>query len=262
MASATGVIVQSVSRALDILGCFKGQNAELGISEISERMELSKSTVYGLVNTLLTKGYLEQNEQTKRYRLGIKLFELGTLMYSRMDLRNEAKVFCEELGSKYNTTVHLAAHYGDEIVYIDKVDAPEAIIVYSQTGKSAPLHCTGVGKAILAFLSDDDLKHILAKGNLKKYTEHTITNVEELHRELQRIRSRGYALDNEEIETGLRCIAAPIFNYMNQPVAAISVSAPTVRLPLEQIEVIAKDVQYYALQISQRLGYVLKAANS
>lgn len=259
MTSAAGVIVQSVNRALDILGCFKGQSIELGISEISERMELSKSTVYGLVNTLLTNGYLEQNEQTKRYRLGIKLFELGTLVYNRMDLRNEAKVFCEELGSKYNTTVHLAAHYGDEIVYIDKVDAPEAVIVYSQTGKCAPMHCTGVGKAILAFLSDDEVKHAFAKGNLKKYTEHTITDPDELYRELRRIHSCGYAVDNEEIETGLRCIAAPIFNYMNQPVAAISVSASTVRLPLEQIEAIAKDVQYYALQISQRLGYIIKS---
>jgi len=259
MTSAAGVIVQSVDRALDILGCFKGQSIELGISEISERMQLSKSTVYGLVNTLLTKGYLEQNEQTKRYRLGIKLFELGTLVYNRMDLRNEAKVFCEELGSKYNTTVHLAAHYGDEIVYIDKVDAPEAVIVYSQTGKCAPMHCTGVGKAILAFLSDDELKHVFAKGDFKKYTEHTITDREELYCELRRIHSCGYAVDNEEIETGLRCIAAPIFNYMNQPVAAISVSAPTVRLPLEQIETIAKDVQYHALQISQRLGYRIKS---
>ncbi|MCB8818278.1 IclR family transcriptional regulator [Desulfosporosinus shakirovi] len=255
MASASGVIVQSVNRALDILGCFKGQAIELGISEIPEKMELSKSTVYGLVNTRLTKGYLEQNPQTKRYRLGIKLFELGTLVYNRMDLRNEAKVFCEELGGKYNTTVHLAAHYGDEIVYIDKVDAPEAVIVYSQTGKCATMHCTGVGKVILAFLSEDELKQVFAKEDFKKYTEHTITDQEELYRELRRIHSRGYAVDNEEIETGLRCIAAPIFNYMNQPVAAISVSAPTVRLPLEQIEAIARDVQYYALQISQRLGY-------
>jgi DNA-binding IclR family transcriptional regulator len=218
-------------------------------------MELSKSTIYGLVNTLVAKGYLEQNVQTKRYRLGIKLFEFGTLVLKRMDLRNEAKPFCEELVSKHNATVHLAAHYGDEIVYIDKVDAPGAMIVYSQTGKRAPMHCTGVGKAILAFLSDDEMIRFLAKGDLQKYTEHTITDPEELYRELRRVRTCGYAVDNEEIETGLRCVAAPIFNHLNQPVAAISVSAPTVRLPLEQIEAIADDVQYHALQISQRLGY-------
>lgn len=255
MTGEAGVIVQSVVRALDILECFDGQLVELRISEISDQMQLSKSTVYGLVNTLVTKGYLEQNVQTKRYRLGIKLFELGSLVYKRMDLRNEAKPFCEELVSKHNATVHLAAHYGDEIVYIDKVDAPGAMIVYSQTGKRAPMHCTGVGKAILAFLGDDELKHFLAKGNLEKYTEHTITCSEELSREMLHVRSCGYAIDNEEIETGLRCVAAPIFNHLNQPVAAISVSAPTARLPMENIEAVAKDVQSCARQISQRLGY-------
>nr|WP_319488873.1 IclR family transcriptional regulator [uncultured Caproiciproducens sp.] len=255
MTSATGVIVQSVVRALDILECFDGQLVELGISEISEQMKLSKSTVYGLVNTLVAKGFLEQNLQTKRYRLGIKLFELGSLVYKRMDLRNEAKPFCEELVCKHNATVHLAAHYGDEIVYIDKVDAPGAMIVYSQTGKRAPMHCTGVGKAILAFLGDDELKRFFEKGNLEKYTEHTITCLDELNQEMLHVRSCGYAIDNEEIETGLRCVAAPIFNHLNQPVAAISVSAPTARLPMDKIESVAKDVQFCARQISQRLGY-------
>ncbi|MGX8711460.1 IclR family transcriptional regulator [Clostridium sp. KNHs216] len=255
MTGETGVFVQSVVRALDILECFEGQLVELGISEISDQMKLSKSTVYGLVNTLVSKGYLEQNVQTKRYRLGIKLFELGSLVYKRMDLRNEAKPFCEELVSKHNATVHLAAHYGDEIVYIDKVDAPGAMIVYSQTGKRAPMHCTGVGKAILAFLGDEALRHLFVKGNLEQYTEHTLTCLEDLSQEMNHVRACGYAIDNEEIETGLRCVAAPIFNHLNQPVAAISVSAPTARLPMENIASIAKDVQGCALQISQRLGY-------
>ncbi len=216
MTGETGVFVQSVVRALDILECFEGQLVELGISEISDQMKLSKSTVYGLVNTLVSKGYLEQNVQTKRYRLGIKLFELGSLVYKRMDLRNEAKPFCEELVSKHNATVHLAAHYGDEIVYIDKVDAPGAMIVYSQTGKRAPMHCTGVGKAILAFLGDEALRHLFVKGNLEQYTEHTLTCLEDLSQEMNHVRACGYAIDNEEIETGLRCVAEIFLrNIMN-----------------------------------------------
>lgn len=258
MVKESGVTVQSVSRALDILGCFTGQTVELGISDLSERMELSKSTIYGLVNTLVQKGFLEQDEQTKKYRLGLMLFQLGTLVHKRMDLRNEAKVFCEELVSKYNTTVHLAARYGNEVVYIDKVDAPGAMIVFSQTGKRAPMHCTGVGKAILAFLSDAELNNFFAKADLENYTEHTITDPERLYSELSHIRECGYAVDNEEIETGLRCVAAPIFNHQNQPIAAISISAPTARLPLDQIEGIAKDIQNHALKISQRLGYIKK----
>ena len=105
MANAEGVMVQSIVRATDILECFSEQVAELGISDISKQMQLSKSTIYGLVNTLVAAGYLEQNPQTKRYRLGIKLFELGNLVLRRMDLRNEARPFCEELVHKHNATV-------------------------------------------------------------------------------------------------------------------------------------------------------------
>jgi len=254
VSNADSVIVQSVARAIDILECFTGQLVELSITEISEQMKLSKSTVYGLVNTLAAKGFLEQSTSTKRYRLGIKLFELGHLVQTRMDLRNEAKPYCEKLVQKYNATVHLAARYGNELVYIDKIDDPGAVIVYSHTGKRAPMHCTGVGKAILGFLNEDDLRHFLT-GNLQKYTKNTIIDPELLAQEVLRIRSCGFAIDNEEIETGLRCIAAPIFNHKNQPVAAISVSNSIARLPLELTENIAEDVQNYAHQISIRLGY-------
>ncbi|HCX63970.1 MAG TPA: IclR family transcriptional regulator, partial [Eubacteriaceae bacterium] len=152
MANPQGVIIQSVSRALDILQCFEGNNKELGISEIANSLMLSKSTIYGLVNTLLSGGDLEQNKENKKYRLGIRLFELGSLVQRRMDLRNEARLYCLELAENYSYTIHLATHYNGEIVYIDKVDMPGAVIVYSQVGKRAPMHCTGVGKAMLAYL--------------------------------------------------------------------------------------------------------------
>lgn len=255
MANAEGVMVQSVVRATEILECFNENLVELGISEIAKQMQLGKSTVYGLVNTLVAKGYLEQNPQTKRYRLGIKLFELGSLVHKRMDLRNEARRFCEELVKTHNVTVHLAAYYVDELVYIDKIDAPGTVIIYSRTGKRAPLHCTGVGKAVLAFLDDDVQRLFFAKNILKRYTDNTIINSEELLKELYRIRQRGYAIDNEEIETGLRCVAAPIFDFMKKPVGALSVSGPIARLPLEHIETVAKDVKDCAKQISQKLGY-------
>mgnify|MGYP000320306336 CR=1 FL=1 len=144
-----GVIVQSVARALTMISCF-ANDTELGISEIAERMDLSKSTTYGLVNTLTAFGYLEQTEN-KKYRLGLKLFELGNLVQSRMDVRMEARPYCQLLADKYRTTVHLATHSEGEIIYIDKVDNNSSVVVYSQIGKRAPMYCTGVGKAILAF---------------------------------------------------------------------------------------------------------------
>ena len=254
MARSEGVTVQSVLRALEIIESLSGSQSELGITEIAEFMQLSKSTVYGLVNTLVIKGYLEQNAQTKRYRLGLKLFEIGTLVHRRMDLRNEAKPYCEELSFKYNATVHLAAYSNNEIVYIDKVDMPSAIIIYSQVGKRAPMYCTGVGKAVLAFLNPEKQQEFIENLNFERYTDNTIIRSDDLERELQKIRSQGFAFDNEEIEVGLRCIAAPIFNHKSDPIAAISVSAPIARLAIENIDQIAQNVVKCAKYISARLG--------
>lgn len=138
-------------------------DTELGISEIAERMDLSKSTTYGLVNTLTAFGYLEQTEN-KKYRLGLKLFELGNLVQSRMDVRMEARPYCQLLADKYRTTVHLATHSEGEIIYIDKVDNNSSVVVYSQIGKRAPMYCTGVGKAILAFLPEEYMENMSCPG--------------------------------------------------------------------------------------------------
>jgi len=257
MADVTGVNVQSVSRALDILKCFDGQDAAMGISKISDRMRLSKSTVYGLVNTLVTGEFLEQDDQTKQYRLGIKLFELGNLVYKRMDLRNEAIQYCQKLVELHAATVHLAVHYDTEIVYVEKFEVPGAIVEYSQKGKRAPMHCTGVGKAIMAFLDEKEFNDYLNKENFVKFTDCTITDPDKLVEEAQRIRVCGYAVDDEEIETGLRCVAAPIFNAQKKAIAAISISASTARLPINNIDRVAKDVKDYAQWISQRMGYKL-----
>jgi DNA-binding IclR family transcriptional regulator len=256
MANSDGVMVQSVARAVSILECFGDSTDELKLSEIVEGMQLSKSTVYGLVNTLVTKGLLEQNPQTKGYRLGIKLFELGNLVKEKMDLRTDAKPFCVELSQKYNCTVHLAALFESEVIYIDKVDYPGSMIFYSRIGKRAPLYCTGVGKAILAYLPKDTIRKYIKEHKLQSFTNYTITDQEQLIKELTLINKRGYAVDNEEIEFGLRCIAVPIFNYKNVPIAAVSISAPTARLPVENTEKIAGDVRFYGEQISKRFGFI------
>ncbi len=255
MARIGGVTVQSVTRALDILECFNGPIEELGISEISEQMGLSKSTIYGLVNTLLVKGYLEQDEKSKRYKLGIKLFELGYVVNSRMDLGKESKTFCEELAKKYSATVHVAARFGNEVVYVDKVDMPDAFVVFSQVGKRASMYCTGVGKAVLAFLDGKQISDYLKNIKFNKYTDNTITNIDDLKEELKKIKENGYAVDNEEIVHGLRCVSAPIFDKSNLPIAAISVSKTSGKIEMEQIKNIALDVMTVAQQISRRLGY-------
>jgi DNA-binding IclR family transcriptional regulator len=250
-----GVMIQSVLRATKILECFTGNNSELGISEISEYMDLSKSTIYGLVNTLKATGYLEQDLKTKKYRLGIKLFELGNIVHSRIDLRAEAKAFCMELSGKYDITVHLATFNEGDVIYIDKIVNYDMQIASSQVGRRAPMYCTGVGKAILAYVDVAYLNKYIFCKELKKITKNTISTHERLIDELQVIRSRGYAVDDEEIEIGLRCVAAPIFNNKAYPIAAVSASASYRKMNDNMIENISKDVKMCAQKISERMGY-------
>ncbi|GHT77086.1 IclR family transcriptional regulator [Spirochaetia bacterium] len=228
---------------------------ELGVTDIAERMGLNKSTVYGLVNTLVSREYLEQNPETKRYRLGIKLFEMGSLVQRRMDVRVEAKPFCTMLSEKYESTVHLAASYDYEIVYIDKVDSPDAMVQYSRIGHRAPMHCTGVGKAILANISAEEREVFFQRMPLQSFTANTITSRVKLEQELLRIQKSGYAVDNEEIQLGLRCVAAPIFNHQRYPAAAISVSKHLNTLTAKLQKLIARDIVGIAQQISHRLGF-------
>ena len=250
-----GVIIQSVLRGAEILECFTGNNSELGISEISEYMDLSKSTIYGLVNTLKAIGYLEQDIITKKYRLGIKLFELGNLVHNRIDLRTEARPFCMELSEKYDMTVHLAIHDQGDVIYIDKIVNYDMQVASSQIGRRAPMYCTGVGKSIIAYINNEYLNKYILTRQLKKITNNTISTCERLIEELQIIRSRGYAVDDEEIEIGLRCVAAPIFNNKAYPIAAVSVSASYRKMNDSMIEKISKDVKLCAEKISERSGY-------
>ncbi|MEA4816555.1 MAG: IclR family transcriptional regulator [Lachnospiraceae bacterium] len=253
MAKSKGVIIQSVARAMDILEYFN-KIKEMGISEISECMGLSKSTVFGLVNTLVNYGYLEQDSENKKYKLGIKLFELGCTVEKRLDLRNEARPFCEKISKAYGQTVHLATHYEGEVVYIDKFDMPDFPISYSQVGKRAPMSCTGVGKAMLAYLPWEYVQRFIVSKGFPLKTEKSIKTVEELKECLFEIRRNGYAIDDEEILIGLRCVAAPIFNHKNEPIAAISLSGMVNKMTDDVIKEMAKDIIDCTRAISNSLG--------
>ncbi|MCI8341813.1 MAG: IclR family transcriptional regulator [Firmicutes bacterium] len=253
MANSNGVIVQSVARALDILELFS-QSPQLGISEISDGMKLSKSTVYGIVNTLVAYGCLEQDSATKKYKLGMKLFEMGRTVESRMDLRAEARPFCEALSKKYGQTVHLATHCEGDVIYIDKFDTPDFLITYSQVGKRAPMTCTGVGKAMLAYLPNEYINKYILNHEFAVKTPNSIKNSRELEENLMNVVTNGFAEDNEEIETGLKCVAAPIFNHKNEPVAAVSISGMASKMTPEAISVLAEEIKKCAQSISIKIG--------
>ena len=249
------VRIQSVERALQILEYLSGPVSEAGITEIAAFMGLGKSTVYGLVNTLMQEGYLEQNPDNKRYRLGLKLFEMGCIVQERMDIREIARPYLKALSGHFRMTVHMAVYKDREVVYIDKMDAPDTRIVYSQVGKRAPMYCTGIGKAVLAELNLDDAEWILSSQELEALTPNTMTEKEEVLRALADIRKKGYSTDNEEVELGLKCVAAAIHDHQGKPVAAISISSSAVKMTEEKMEEAASQIKRAAAEISKKLGF-------
>lgn len=249
-----GVQVQSVARAAEIIRCFL-REPELGISEIATEMDLNKSTVFGLVNTLASYGYLEQVESSKKYRLGITLFELGNLVLSRIDVRSEAKEICASLAMKYPAAVHIATHSEGEVIYIEKMDRSNMLIGASSVGRRAPMYCTGVGKAMLAFLPEEYLQQRVFNRTLQRMTEHTITKKSDLRKELEKIRQTGVAVDREEIELGLTCIAAPILNHNGVAEYAVSLSFPYGKINDVDQEKVKSDLLACTQKLSARLGY-------
>jgi IclR family transcriptional regulator, KDG regulon repressor len=248
-------LIQSVERAADILELFLTSGPELSVKEISQQLNLSKSTAHGLIKTLEHRGYLQQNADDLKYRLGIRLFELGNFVGNHLDIGKVALPVIKELAENLKETVHLVIRQQDELIYIEKVEGPYSLRMYSQVGKRAPIHCTGVGKAILAFEDDQEIDRLLSSTQLQSFTEHTITDIEEIKKQLPTVRERGYSIDDEEIELGLKCVAAPIFNHKGDVIASISCASPKMRLTAERLPVVIDGIKEAALEISNRLGY-------
>lgn len=253
--STTTKAIQSVARTINIME-FIAENGNLaGLTTISKGIGLSKSTTYGLIATLEQFGYVQQNQKTGEYSLGIKLFELGQIVHSSMDVRSIARPYLEELVHEYEETAHLAVLIQGEVIYIDKVDGNRSIRIISQIGGRNPAYCTGVGKVLLAGLSDEQLEKVIQKTSLKQYTPNTITDPKVLMEHLNLVREQGYALDLGEIETGLSCAAAPIKNHCGDVIAAISLSGPEARISSDVIREVSKKVVETGKRISRQFGW-------
>lgn len=246
-------IVKSVQRTVKILESFNPEVQELGITELSKRLKIPKSTVYNILNTLVLEGILEKNRDNQRYRLGLKLFELGNIARANFELRSVATPFLKELNRQLDETVHLTILDKGEVLYIECFESTKRLRTYSVIGMRAPLHCTAVGKAILAFLPEEEMDEIIRAKGLERFTENTITDPQKLKEHLKEIRSRGYSTDDMEHEEGVRCVGAPIPNQEGKVFASISVSGPSQRLTLERIPVIAELVMTTAQEISRRI---------
>ncbi|MCZ8515092.1 IclR family transcriptional regulator [Paenibacillus filicis] len=251
-------IIQAVDRALRILDLFDEFHTELKITDISERMVLHKSTVHSLLKTLQMHGYIDQNPENGKYKLGMKLFERGNFVIHGLDIRKIAKSYLMKLSTNTGQTTHLVILDGKEGVYIDKVEGPQALIVYSRIGRRINLHSSGVGKALAAFRSHDELKKMLDGYEYKRMTPNTIDNESDFLKELRKVADQGYAIDNQENEPGVRCVAAPILNHTGHAIAAISLSTLTSRVDDDQFAGYIDMVKNAVEELSEQMGYGIR----
>ena len=253
---STTSVVHSVNRAITLLDILTEARGGMTLGDLSQAAKLPKSTTHRLLQTLIQHKLISQDPKTGEYAPGLKLFEMAYRVLNRMDIRTQALPIVERLNRETNLTVHLAILDDGEVVYIDKQEANRPIRMYSAVGKRSPAYCTGLGKALLAHLPEEELRRIVEKKGLHRYTANTITTWDELVEHLALVRARGYALDNGEHEEVIRCVAAPVRDHNGQVVAAISLTGTTNHMNLEDAEQLSALVVQCAEEISRRTGYV------
>lgn len=244
--------VKSAKRVLEIFELLAQESRGLTIKEISESLYVPQSSTSNLIRTLLENDYLSQ-DALKRYRLGPKLIQIGAYARESLDIHSQATPFLRELMEQVEETVFLAVLSGKEIVYIAKIDSNRSIRTSAQPGFRRPLYCTGLGKAFLAFLDEEERNKVLDNIEFKALTEKTITNRNVLEEKLDSYRKLGYAIDNEESEEGLYCIAAPVFGVDNKIAAAISVAGPKERM-MARKDLIVQRLMETTKKISESFG--------
>ena len=246
---------RTLTRAVAILRTIKADRSSRGLrlTEIAQKCGLEKSTVHRLLATLAAEGLVDQDPESDRYRLGLTLLELGMAVHQRLDIRSEALPVLRELSERADDTVHLGVPREAHVVYLEKVESRHAVQMRSRVGERMPLHSTGIGKAILAFAREEDVTTVLEAG-LEQRTMNTITDADELRRELERIRVRGFSIDMEENEEGVRCVAAPVFDHRLNVAGAISVAGPAFRFSEVRIRDLGTEVATAAQEVSRRLG--------
>ena len=247
--------LSSVANSLRLLKSFSGGQNELGITTLASRLGLAKSTVHRLAATLTGAGFLEQNVDTGKYRLGLALFELGALVRRRMDVANEARPQLRELLEKTGETVQLGIIDQSSVLYVYEMESRRAIRMAAAVGARAPLHCTAVGKVLLAFQTPEYVKELADRG-LTQLTDKTVTKRDALLAMLKEVRARDCAIDDEESEIGLRAIAAPVRNQRGAVIAALGVAAPVQRMTKKVMQNCVPSVIATAVAVSERLGYV------
>lgn len=247
--------MQAVEKALRILEVMGESGRPQNLMELSQALEMNASTLYRLLVTLCRNRFVVHETATGTYRLGLKTFQIGQAALDSVDLRRDARNVMEQLVGECNETANLLVLHGREVIFVEQVESTNMLRSRIRVGSRASAFATGGGKVLLANASAGEVDALLSGFMLKRYTQNTITDPKRLREELATIRAQGYAVDDEECEVGLRCVAAPIQDYDGKAVAALTVTGPVGRLTNDEIESHLADlVIRHAALISARLG--------
>lgn len=239
---------KSLVKALQILAYMAGERKDYGISEISESLGLNKSNVHEILNTFASFGYVKRNEQTRHYSLSVRFLEMAHHITGRYNFQDLVRDELQSLSDEIGEGAFFGIPDGNNVMYFCAVQPKRAVNAKNVMGLTAPLTCTGVGKAILAFLDRDREEEVLSKP-LPKFTENTITSPDDIRQELHKIRENGYSVDNMEHEYGVKCVAVPVFGIGHKLIGAISVSGPSLRFPKNVYQKYAQRLQETAMKL-------------
>jgi IclR family transcriptional regulator, KDG regulon repressor len=245
--------ITALQRGLQLLQLFSESAQGLTAKQVADRSRLPVSTVHRFLANLEAGSFL--NCTGNVYHLGTACFAIGQAALAQLDIRRVSLPYLQELNRQTRETVHLTVRHGSVAVYVEKLDSTEQLRIYSRIGAAVPLHCTAVGKIMLAYMPEEQRKRIAPQLELKRFTPNTVGSLQELEAELRRIRKNGYACDLEEHELHIRCVAAPIWDHAGAVNASLSITAPIVRMSVSRLRQLAPLIQAAGLQISRDLGY-------
>lgn len=247
-------MLQTIQKAGEVLALFDREHTEWGVREVASKLKVAKSSAHDLMSSLAKLGFLNKTDEN-RYRLGWRLVTLSETLLATTELRKEAHPVMEDLAAQYQETIHLAVLDDTQAVYVDKLEGRQAVRVeLTSLGARLYAHCSALGKVLLAFQSEDEVRRIVQTAGLPRFTANTITDEEELLQNLSKIRKQGFAYDLEEIMPDLCCVAAPIYEYSGNVIAAISMSIPAFRFRRSQTE-FREGVIRAGKKISKSLGH-------
>lgn len=248
--------VQSLERALTILNKLSEYPDGIQITRLAEQVGLTKGTLHRLLSTLSNMNYVVKDEETDKYKLGLQILFLSRNLLNNSNIVTIAKPFLEKLSQEVNETVHLCIEDRGEVIYIDKIESNQTIRMYSRIGSRAPMYCTAVGKILLSDMNQDKFEELVSNITFIPKTPTTITSKEELIKEIETVKAKGYALDNAENEEVLRCIASPIYDHKGKIIASFSISGPNNRVTMDLInDTLIDKMKQYSIAISRNLGY-------